>query len=71
MALGQSAQPHTVWQGVDGKYYLTCTKGGVTPLPNGKDTMFCPSCPYRISPLTNLIPAGTTEPEYDIQEREY
>jgi hypothetical protein len=57
--------------GIDGGYYLNCPKTGVTPLPQGKDTPFCPSCPHRLAALTNLIPAGTREPEYEIQEKEY
>jgi hypothetical protein len=71
VALGQSAGPHTVWRGVDNRVYLTCPKGGVTYLPAGKETPFCPSCNFRISPLTNLIPVGAKEPEMPIHEETY
>lgn len=70
MALGQSAKPHTVWMGITGGYYLNCPKAGVVPLPDGKDTPFCPACPYRLAPLTNLIKTDQ-QPEHDIQEKEY
>jgi hypothetical protein len=71
MALGQSAGPHTVFLGLDDQYYLNCPTKGVTRLPGGKETPFCPSCPHRLSPLTNLIKVGEQEPEREIQEKEY
>lgn len=71
MALGQSAGAHTVWRGVDNRIYLTCPKRGITHLPAGDETAHCPSCNFRISPLTNLIPLGPKEPEMPIHEEEY
>jgi hypothetical protein len=54
-ALGQHAKPHTVWIGIDNRYYVNCQRDGITPLPSGKGTTHCPACAFRLVPLTEIV----------------